>query len=108
MVGFLAAATDICSHSIDIDSADALVKYYQLLLAFMRVINTLVLSRGQQNEQTIHQAREFLTENRASTVAIFKRSARQDNGATQATVIDELVEAFMLLISMTEFLDVSL
>lgn len=102
---FRARGIRLCT--IGIDNVDALTIYYELLLAFMRVINTTVVSRGQQNEQTIHQAREFLTENRASIVAIFKRSAKLDDNAKQATVIDELVEAFILLISMTSFLDVS-
>lgn len=94
----------------EIDNPDALSKYYKLLLSVVRVITSIVLSRGSQNEQTIDQARSFLIENRATIVAIFKRQAKI--GArlpvdTSASV-NELVELFTLLITMTGFLEVGL
>jgi len=70
-----------------------------------------VLSRGPQNGQTIESAKGFLVENRPLVVAMFKRQARiggvsfDDAGA--GVDIDELVELFVLLIAMTEFLSVS-
>lgn len=69
----------------------------------------MVLSRGPQNDQTIDQARMFLAENRASIVAIFKRQAKI-GGVWVGEVggdLDELVEFYVLLMTMTGFLDVS-
>ena len=82
--------------------------YYRLLLAVIRLISSVVLSRGEQNERTMEQARRFLSENRAAVVALFKRDGRL--GDVQADLADELnevVENLVLLISMTRFLDVS-
>jgi nuclear pore complex protein Nup205 len=75
----------------------------------MRVINAAVLSRGSQNEQTLAQGRKFLSENRLSTLTVFKRSMKL--GSVDNIVSDEcvedLAESYMLLISLTGFLDVS-
>ncbi|KAI9837296.1 MAG: hypothetical protein M1819_000370 [Sarea resinae] len=92
---------------LEIDNPAALEKYYELLLSVIRVINAAVLSRGPQNEQTMQQARKFLTENRPSVVAVFKRHAKIGSG--QAEIIcdlEQLVESFVLLITMTNFLDI--
>ncbi|KAI9842542.1 MAG: hypothetical protein M1837_007055 [Sclerophora amabilis] len=90
---------------IDIDNSDALKKYYELLLAVIRIINTAVLSRA-QHEQTIDQARKFVSKNRYSMVAVFKRHARIGGARTDMTGdLEELVENFVLLISMTGFLE---
>ena len=92
----------------EIDNTEALAKYYRLLLSIARVITSVVLSRGPQNEQTIDSAKLFLTQNRPLVVSLFKRQARiggvsfDDAGVD----IDELVELFVLLIAMTGFLDV--
>lgn len=71
---------------------------------------SVVLSRGPQNEQTLEQARSFLTEHRPLVVAILKRQAKV--GAvtfdSMGVRVGELVEFFILLISITGFLDVSL
>lgn len=94
---------------LEIDSPEALGKYYRLLLSLTRVIATIVLSRGPQNEQTIDSAREFLVENRPLVVSIFKRQARI-GGVTfdnEGVDIEDLVELLVLLIAMTNFLDVS-
>lgn len=94
---------------LEIDNPDALKRYYELLLSVVRVITSVVLSRGPQNDQTINQARIFLAENRAGIVAVFKRQAKiggvveGDTGAE----LDELVEFYVLLMTMTNFLDVS-
>ena len=95
--------------SSEIDNPEALAKYYRLLLSIARVITSVVLSRGAQNEQTIESAKAFLTENRPLVVSMFKRQARiggvsfDDAGVVD---IEDLVELFMLLIAMTDFLDV--
>lgn len=93
----------------EIDNSEALAKYYRLLLSLARVITAVVLSRGSQNEQTIESAKAFLTENRPLVVATFKRQARIGGVSFDDAGVDieELVELFILLIVMTEFLDVS-
>ena len=94
---------------VEIDNPEALSKYYRLLLSLTRVIAAIVLSRGAQNEQTIDSAREFLIENRPLVVSIFKRQARI-GGVTfdnEGVDIEDLVELLVLLIAMTNFLDVS-
>lgn len=92
----------------EIDNADALANYYRLLLFITRLIVSVVLSRGPQNDQAIQSSRVFVADNRALVVATFKRQAKiggvsfDDAGVN----IDELVELFTLLISMTDFLNV--
>jgi nuclear pore complex protein Nup205 len=74
----------------------------------MRVICTVILSRGPQNEQTLEQGRRFLADNRLSTLAVLKKSAGLGIGADGSTKsIDELADSYMLLMSVTGFLDVS-
>jgi nuclear pore complex protein Nup205 len=94
---------------LDISDVDAIKKHYELLSALMRVINCCVVSRGPQNEQTLAQGKKFVSENRLWMLSVFKRSARigvaMDNGLDE--VVDELSDAYMLLISMSGFLDVS-
>ena len=94
---------------LEIDNPEALSKYYRLLLSLTRVVTAIVLSRGPQNEQTINSAREFLVENRPLVVSIFKRQARI-GGVTfddEGVDIEDLVELLVLLIAITNFLDVS-
>ena len=98
----------ILTTEVEIDNADALANYYRLLLFITRLIVSVVLSRGTQNDQAIQSSRAFLADNRALVVATFKRQAKiggvsfDDAGVN----IDELVELFTLLISMTDFLNV--
>ena len=94
---------------VEIDNPEALGKYYRLLLSLARVITAIVLSRGPQNEQTINSVREFLVENRPLVVSIFKRQAKI-GGVTfddEGVDIEDLVELLVLLIAITDFLDVS-
>jgi len=91
----------------DIVGPGALEKHYNLMAAAMRVICAAVLSRGPQNQQTIDQGRRFLSENRLSVLAALKKSAGLgDSTGVSEQIIDELAELFLLLISMTGFLDV--
>jgi hypothetical protein len=86
-----------------------LKKYYNLLLAVIRVINSAVLSKGSQNQHTIEQARRFLAENRYQIVAMFKRHAKIGGAHTDASGdLEDIVESFTLLISMTKFLEVNM
>lgn len=108
MVGFLGRRDgQILTHA-EIDNPEALDKYYNLLLSVARVITSVVLSRGPQNEQTLDQARTFLVENRALVVAMFKRQAKVGAVTFESMGIgvEELVELFVLLITITGFLDV--
>jgi nuclear pore complex protein Nup205 len=92
----------------DIDDDIAIEKHYQLLAALMRVICAVLLSRGSQNEQTLDQGRIFLNENRLSILAVLKKSAGIGAGAgISEPSVDELAESYMLLMSVSGFLDVS-
>jgi nuclear pore complex protein Nup205 len=75
----------------------------------MRVICAAVLSRGSQNEHTLEQGRKFLMENRLSIMAVLKKSAGISGGGndTSKDGVDELAESFMLLMTITGFLEVS-
>lgn len=91
------------------ENADALVKFYILLLALARLVISVVISRGPQNQQSIVQARTFLAENRSLVVAMFKRSAKIGQvttttiGDATETIVEELVGLFVLLITFTNF-----
>ncbi|KAH0562716.1 hypothetical protein GP486_002621, partial [Trichoglossum hirsutum] len=94
---------------LDIENPEALKKYYSILLAVLRVINSAVLSKGPQNQHTIDQARRFLAENRHQIVAIFKRHAKIGGVHTdESGDLEDIVESLTLLISMTKFLEVSM
>lgn len=93
----------------DIDDVDAIKKHYDLLTALMRVIITVILSRGPQNEQTLEQGRKFLSENRLSILGVLKRSAGLGVGPdAPEQSIEELADSFVMLISVTGFIDVSI
>lgn len=96
---------------LDIDGPGSMGKHYTLLAAVMRLLCAAVLSRGSQNQQTIDQGVRFLSENRLSVLSVLKKSAGLGDGlgvpgaADQA--IDELAETYMILISVTKFMEVS-
>ena len=113
---------------LEIDSRNtaALEKHYSLLVALARIVGAAVLVRGAHN---IPQGRRFLTQHRTLVVHTLKRSAgigsvgnaapvsrEGTTGKTEAEKararleerIEELAEAFMLLITATKFLEVSL
>ena len=94
---------------LEFDDAQALRKYYQLMLSVLRVINAAVIARGRQNDQTVFQAREFLKENRHSMVAIFKRSVNVGAGQYEEAREDlvDLVDCWTVLVEVTGFLQVS-
>lgn len=92
------------------ENPDALTNYFDLMLAVLRIVNAVVISRGNQNDQTVKLARNFLGENRGSMVSVFKRYGRVGGLDVVGKGIDleELVEGFTLLISACGFLEVSL
>ena len=75
----------------------------------MRVIVSVVFSRGIHNEQIKAQTLGFIAENRACMVGVFKRFARI--GGSSATdsqdTLCELVKSFIALVTATDFLEVS-
>lgn len=95
---------------LEFDDPNSLKKYYELMLAVLRVINAAVLARGRNNDQTVYAAREFLKESRHSMVAIFKRSVNVGSGVGQDGVLEqdlgELVDCFTVLVEITGFLEV--
>ncbi|CAI6341212.1 unnamed protein product [Periconia digitata] len=94
---------------LEFDNPNALKKYYELMLAVLRVINAAVIARGRQNDQTVFQAREFLKQSRHSMVAIFKRSVNVGSGLGQdqelVQDLNDLVDCFTVLVDITGFLE---
>jgi len=95
----------------EIDNPKAVQKYHQLLLAVLRIIASIVISCGQQNTQTREQAKAFLIEYRPLMVATFKRQANigglREDDVGEYRPLDEVVEYFVLLTTLTDFLQVS-
>ncbi|KAK3375348.1 nucleoporin Nup186/Nup192/Nup205 [Podospora didyma] len=116
---------------IDASNTRALEKHYALLVSLSRIISAAVLTRGSHN---IIQGRRFLGQHRMLVVHTLKRSAgigtvgnghsaarpglpsgslrapppSPGNAKAQAALeerIEELAEAFMVLITATEFLE---
>ncbi|KAL8824797.1 MAG: hypothetical protein Q9170_008039 [Blastenia crenularia] len=108
-IGIGTMHTLICFDSpltiVAIDNPDALAKYYKLLLSVVRVITSVAMSRGLQNQQTIDQAKQFLSENRPLIVAVFKRQARIGATSESAIDVEELAELLVLLMTMTGFVE---
>lgn len=92
----------------DIDNADALRKYYDLLDSVLRVIVTAAFSRGFHNEQMVEQTRGFLTENRQSMVGIFKRFAKigGSGAADHHNSLTSIAKSYTALVAATDFLEV--
>ena len=93
---------------VDIANPTMLRNYYRLLLAVMRVVTSTTLSHGPENTQMLERVRMFLAENRFCMVAIFKRHAKI--GGTMSAdfmeELEELVGAFTVLITMSNYLEV--
>ncbi|KAG9234772.1 nucleoporin Nup186/Nup192/Nup205 [Amylocarpus encephaloides] len=90
---------------VDIAGPDALSKHYTLLVAIMRIICATLLSRGAQNQQTLEQGHKFLAENRLSILTVLKKSAGLGASVEVTEQIEELADAFMLLVTLTGFLE---
>jgi nuclear pore complex protein Nup205 len=94
---------------LEVDNPAALQRFFNLMLAVLRVINAVVLSRGPQNDHTMLLARDFLKDNRPSIVGVFKRNARLGGRKVDDEAdLNDLVDQFTLLISATQFLEVRL
>lgn len=87
----------------------ALEKHYLLLVKVARILGVAVVSRGSHN---ILQGRRFLTDHRMLVTHVLKRSAGVGTGAGRmepalAERIEDLAEAFIVMITATGFLEVS-
>ncbi|PSR78098.1 nucleoporin Nup186/Nup192/Nup205 [Coniella lustricola] len=94
---------------------EVLEKLYSILLRATRVIGAAVLARGPQSNVTQGPARRFLTNSRTLIVQVLKKSAGIGLGSADVAptrlleeTVDDLAEAFMVLISTTGFLEVRL
>ena len=106
----LTAAAEMKIHlqCSELESPEALRRFFDLMLSVLRIINAVVLARGPQHEATIHLARQFLAENRNTMVAVFKRAAGIGGVRVEEDIdLSDLVDGFTLLISATDFLNVS-
>ena len=102
--GIFAADPDI---GFDVQDVQALDRFYSLCLANLRVINAIVLSQDNENDQTIYQARKFLGEYRSSILSIFKKNAGIGSvGVNSSTLFKELVDNYTALLVSTDFIEV--
>jgi nuclear pore complex protein Nup205 len=99
-----------------VDNPAALKIFFDLMLAILKIVASVLMARGVENEQMKSQVRDFLSENRGSVVAVFKRNAKIGwrKGATEGEEVDgmnrvlsDCVDMYSLLISATGWLDVS-
>jgi nuclear pore complex protein Nup205 len=103
--GLFAADPELQAGSSDME---ALANHYTLLVKVCRIIGAAIVSRGSHN---IAQGRRFLTEHRMLVLHVLKRSAGigAGSGKMEAVLeekIQDLAEAFMVLITATGFLEV--
>ncbi len=92
----------------DTSNPSALEKHYTLLIKITRIIGAAIVSRGSHN---VLQGRRFLTEHRMLAMHVLKRSAgiggsgrKMDRALLDR--VDDLAEAFMIIITATGFLEV--
>ena len=95
---------------LEMDNPSRLEKYHKLLLAVLRIVVSIIITCGPQNEQALEQARGFLVEYRSLTVAIFKRQSNigvlRNGSEDDYRLLDEVSGYFVLLISLSSFLEV--
>lgn len=97
---------------VDPTDAKVLENHYLLLVKVAQIVGVAIVSRGSHN---ILQGRRFLTDHRMLVMHVLKRSAGIGAGAgagagTRDAIlaghIDDLAEAFMIMITATGFLEV--
>jgi len=92
----------------ELESPEALRRFFELMLAVLRIINAVVLAHGQQHDATIQLARQFLADNRQMIITVFKRHANIGGLRVEEGIdLGELVDNFTLLLSSTDFMKVS-
>ncbi|KAH6654796.1 nucleoporin Nup186/Nup192/Nup205 [Truncatella angustata] len=94
---------------LQVNSSDfkALENHYALLVKVSRIIGAAIVSRGSHN---VSQGRRFLTEHRMLVMHVLKRSAGIGAGAGKMEAalddkIQDLAEAFMVIVMATDFLE---
>ncbi|KAI0456135.1 nucleoporin Nup186/Nup192/Nup205 [Xylaria acuta] len=92
---------------VEPSDAKALERHYLLLVKVAQIIGVAIVSRGSHN---ILQGRRFLADHRMLVTHVLKRSAGVGAGAGQmdpvlAGHIGDLAEAFMMMITATNFLE---
>jgi nuclear pore complex protein Nup205 len=93
----------------DIDTSVALQNYYELLSSMLRLLVSVFLSRGQQNQQSQYQLRNFLTENRANMVGAFKqyRGVGPAIPPKSRPVLANVVKSYIAMMSMADVVQVN-
>ena len=81
----------------------ALRNYYELLAPTLRVLLSILTSRGSQNEQAVFLARSFLTDYRANMVGVFKKWRGVSGQVNQHVerVLAECVRGYTGLVAMS-------
>ncbi|KAI1355644.1 nucleoporin Nup186/Nup192/Nup205 [Xylaria sp. FL0043] len=92
---------------VEPSDSKALERHYVLLVKVARIIGVAVVSRGSHN---ILQGRRFLADHRMLVMHVLKRSAGIGAGVGKmdpqlAERISDLAEAFMVMITATDFLE---
>lgn len=91
---------------LEMDNSEALKNFFDLMLSVLRIINSVILKH--QSEQTLALAQKFISENRNSIVGTLKRYAAVGGVEIHKTIdLTDLVDNLTLLISATNFLEVS-
>ncbi|KAI9736137.1 MAG: hypothetical protein M1834_001021 [Cirrosporium novae-zelandiae] len=96
---------------VDVENPTALLNFYALLQTTISLITSIVLSRGENNTQTLDQGRKFLTNNRYSIVGVFKREAGIGVGDKESVqggvreVLMKLVQGYTILMSLVGWID---
>ena len=94
---------------LEVDNTEALENFYRLLTSLLRVVVSVVITKGQRNQQVVAQARQFLETNRMCMQGVFKASQRDTERLSKGLrdSLAELVEVFIVLITASGFLEVS-
>jgi hypothetical protein len=92
----------------DLDTSVALQKYYELLSSVLRLLVSVFLSRGQQNQQSQHQIRQFLDENRSNMVGAFKGNRGLGRGLPSQShaVLEDVIRSYTVLMFMVDYVQV--
>ena len=93
---------------IDLDNAQALHNYYELVALTLRLLVSTFVNRGLQNEQCQFLLRGFLSEYRPNMVGLFKRFSGV-NGTVPADsrpVLRDIIKGYTALASATGFVEV--
>ncbi|KAJ2976011.1 hypothetical protein NUW58_g8198 [Xylaria curta] len=92
---------------VDPSDTEALEKHYLLLVKVAQIISVAIVSRGSHN---VLQGRRFLADHRMLVTHVLKRSAGIGAGTGKMDLIlaghiGDLAEAFMMMITATDFLE---